>query len=96
MSLRKLGLTPIYVRLAARYMSQGEGTYPCDAFNYDIVKVSVDRDWNNYAKEGDPVAYFMVTRVEFHREGQCMKWVEFKTHMVGGGSREPGFDVIES
>lgn len=90
---QKLGLTPIYVRLAANYMALGTGEYPCERFNYDKVRVSVDRQWNNYAHEDDPDAYFMTTKVEFFRYGQRQKWVEFKTQMVGGGSREPGFQV---
>lgn len=96
MSLQKLGITPIYVRFAASYIPRGEGTYPCDSFGYDMVKVSVSQDWNNYALEGNPEAYFMVTRVEFYAEGLCMKRIEFKTHMVGGGSRETAFSIVAS
>lgn len=93
-TLQKLGLTPIYVRLAAKYLEKGVGTYPCDSFGYDEVRVSVERGWNNYARKGDPPAYFMEFRVEFYADEKRKKWVEFKASMVGGGSSNLAFNVI--
>lgn len=91
----ELGLTPIYTRLAARYMSKGEGEYPCNSFGYDKVKVSVDKAWNNYAKDGNEPEYSMTTRVEFYKSGQRVKWIEFKTNMIGGGSKESGLKEVK-
>jgi len=92
-TLQKLGLTPIYVRVAANYMAMGVGEYKCAHFGYDRVVVRQDTSWNNYAFDGAPEAYFMTICVDFYSAGQRQKWFEFKTTMVGGGSREGGLQL---
>lgn len=94
---QKLGLTPIYARLATHYLAKGVGEYSCDSMGYERVVVTVDRPWNNYAHKDDPSAYFMVYRVEFHAEGRLEKWFEFKATMTGGGStKSTGFEVHDN
>lgn len=91
--LNELGLTPIYTRLAANYMQKGVGTYPCDKFGYDTVRVICDTDWNNHAHDGAPPAYSMVLRVEFYTRNRRRKWVDFRINLAGGGG-EPAVRVV--
>lgn len=91
---RKLGLTPIYSRLAVTYLKKGVGTYDCDVFGYDTVKVSVQRPWEDYSTKKENSAFFIEFRVTFYTKGERKKWFEFKSLVIGGGSSKPEFQEV--
>ena len=92
---QRLGLTPLYVRLASSFLEKGVGTHPCNSLGYDKAKVEVISRWDNYALPGDPPAYFMEFQVSFFKQGRRVKWVDFKLNMTGGGG-EPAFEVYDA
>lgn len=92
---QRIGLTPIHVRLAATYLTKGQGTYTCDSLGYTEARVEVVEDWRNRALEGDPPAYFMEMRVNLYRGTKRVRWVDFKIGMTGGGG-ESAFTVHEA
>lgn len=92
---QRLGLTPIYVRLATTFLEKGVGTHPCNSLGYDKAKVSVLSRWDNHALPGDPPAYFMEYQVSFYNKERRTKWVDFKLSMTGGGG-EPSFQVHDA
>ena len=91
---KKTGITPIYMRLAADYLKRGVGEYPCDNFQYDRVVVTQDKKWNNYSKEGNEEAYFTTFIVSFYIKDKKVKWFEFKSYLIGSGSKESNFNVL--
>lgn len=85
----RLGLTPVFKRLAWRYLRKGVGSHaveaPYDEF-YDEVVVRELYDWHTpndgrYPPQGGLI-------VEFMFQGERMRWIEFGCHYVGGGGAE--------
>lgn len=83
---RRLGLTPVLKRLGFHYLKKGIGSHaveaPYDAF-YDEVVVRALYDWHSPNDEKVPAQGGLV--VEFKKEGERVRWVEFGCHFIGGG-----------
>jgi len=85
----KLGLTPVFKRLAWYYLQKGIGSHaveePYDEF-YDEVVVRGLYDWHTPDDRRYPAQGGLV--VEFMCEGERVRWAEFGCHYVGGGGLE--------
>ena len=82
----RLGLTPVFKRLAFRYLKKGVGSHaveaPYDQF-YDEVVVRVLYDW--HVPEGKELPAQGGFIVEFMRLGERVRWAEFGCRFTGGG-----------
>lgn len=86
---RRLGLTPAFKRIAFYYLKLGYGRYVPDHPHYDEVIVKELYEFGeNPRVEGEHAGGVIV---EFYREKQRVKWVEFRCQVTGGG----GQDVIK-
>jgi hypothetical protein len=79
----KLGLTPVFKRLAFHYLLRGLGEHPIDHPQYDKVVVKSLYDWRTPTDDNVPSQGGVV--VEFHRGGKRVRWVEFGCRVIGGG-----------
>ena len=83
----RLGLTPILKRLAFYYITLGFGQHKIDHPEYDIVKVKELYPWApNPQKEGDD--YGAGVLVEFYRNAQRIRFIEFSIRFSGGGGEQ--------
>lgn len=82
------------LRLAAKYVALGIGTYDCNSLGYDHVKVTMLRRWKNYAPPGDEPIYLQEMQVSFYRAGKRERWVDFSQRFSGGGG-PPMMSMIE-
>lgn len=82
---QRTGLTPLVLRLAAKYVALGIGTYDCTSLGYEEVKVTVLRKWGNYALRGEEPIYLQEMQVSFYRGGKRERWVDFSMRFSGGG-----------
>lgn len=82
------------LRLAAKYMALGIGTYDCTSLGYDKVKVTMLRRWKNYAPSGEEAIYLQEMQVSFFRGGRRERWVDFTQRFSGGGG-PPMVSVME-
>lgn len=83
-----MGITPIFLRRAAYYLSLGEGEYFPEHPHYDKIVVDKIYDFTqNPVNEDD---WGLGLRVSFYKEGHRVRWVEFGCHIVGAG----GDDVL--
>ena len=79
-----LGLTPVLKRIAHYYLCLGHGTYhPENHPHYDCVVVKELYPFDPNPR--DPGEFAGGTVVEFFRQGEKVKWVEFRCQVVGGG-----------
>lgn len=79
-----LGLTPMQKRMAHYYLCLGYGEYvPQDHPWYDKVVVRELYAFTENPRKGGEHAGGAI--VEFFREGNRIKWVEFRCQVVGGG-----------
>jgi hypothetical protein len=76
-----LGLTSALRRVAWAYLRRGEGTYSTDLLGYD--RVVVRELYAVQAPDGAPPQGCFV--VEFWRDGQRVRWLEWGCRVVGGG-----------
>ena len=76
---RKLGLTPILVRLAWSFVLKGVGTHYIDHKDYDNVVVTSMYSWTVVDNEGQGG-----TLVAFRASRETIKTVEFGTRVIGG------------
>jgi len=82
----RLGLTPITKRLAYHFMCRGVGPYELvDHPQYDRAVVSEFDAWN--APEGSEDCSGGL-RVTFFKDGERIRYVEFRVAFAGGGGRE--------
>jgi hypothetical protein len=85
----RLGLTPVFKRLAYHYLKKGVGSHaveqPYDEF-YDEVVVRELYDWHSPTEASKPPQGGLV--VEFKLRGERQRWVEFGCHYIGGGGVE--------
>lgn len=79
----KLGLTPVFKRLAFNYLQRGIGEHPIVHPQYDKVMVRSLYDWKSPVDESVPSQGGVV--VEFFRAGMRVRWVEFGCRVIGGG-----------
>jgi hypothetical protein len=79
----KLGLTPVFKRLAFSYLQRGIGKHPIGHPQYDKVVVPSLYDWKSPVDESVPSQGGVV--VEFFRAGKRVRWVEFGCRVIGGG-----------
>lgn len=82
---QRTGLTPMVLRLAAKYLALGIGTYDCTSLGYNEVKVTILRKWKNYALPDEPPIYLQEMQVSFYRGGRRERWVDFSQRFSGGG-----------
>lgn len=82
----QLGLSPVFKRLAYRYLRKGVGSHavepPYDMF-YDEVIVRDLYDWHAPNDGKVPPQGGLI--VEFMYIGKRVRWVEFGCHYTGGG-----------
>lgn len=82
----RLGLTPVFKRLAFYYLKKGIGSHavdpPYDEF-YDEVVVRELYEWHSPNDAALPPQGGLV--VEFRAAGERVRWVEFGCHATGGG-----------
>lgn len=79
----RLGLTPVFKRLAFHYLQKGVGEHKIDHPAYDKVVVRSLYDWSTPSNPDVPSQGGVA--VEFWREGKRLRWVEFGCRVVGGG-----------
>jgi hypothetical protein len=79
----KLGLTPVFKRLAFHYLQKGLGEYPIDHPQYDKVVVRSLYDWRTPTDDNIPSQGGV--EVGFYRAGRRVRWVEFGCRVIGGG-----------
>ena len=86
-SEHRLGLTPVFKRLAFRYLGKGLGSHavepPYDQF-YDEVVVRMLYDWCVPADVAVPPQGSFI--VEFRFQGEKVRWAEFGCRYTGGGT----------
>ena len=80
---KKLGITPILVRLAWSYVLKGLGRYYVEHSDYDNVVVEKLYNWR--IVEGIGQGGF---KVKFNRGKETLRYVEFGCRLVGGGGEE--------
>jgi hypothetical protein len=73
------------LRLAAKYLALGIGTYDCTSLGYEEVKVTILRKWGNYAPPGEEPIYLQEMQVSFYRGARRERWVDFSQRFSGGG-----------
>jgi hypothetical protein len=76
---RKLGLTPILVRLAWSFVLKGGGTHYIEHKDFDNVVVSELYAWTTLDSEGQAGM-----KVEFRVRREVIKTVEFGARVIGG------------
>lgn len=80
-----IGITPVLLRHAFHCLQKGIGSHPVDppfdAF-YDEVVVSELYPWSSPTGDLPSQGGFSV---EFRRQGERVRWVEFACRYVGGG-----------
>lgn len=88
----RLGLTPIFKRLAYSYLVRGFGEYSITEDPlYDGVKVEPMYPWQvNPEDTNDSGAGI---RVVFYRTAIRVRWVEFSVRFIGGGGDAMMFGV---
>lgn len=79
----KLGLTPVFKRLAFSFLQRGLGEYPIEHPQYDKVVVRPLYDWTSPVDENIPSQGGVL--VEFFRAGRRVRWIEFGCRVIGGG-----------
>lgn len=79
----KLGLTAVFKRLAFSFLQRGLGEHRIDHPQYDKVIVRPLYDWSTPTDESVPSQGGII--VEFYREGNRVRWVEFGCRVIGGG-----------
>lgn len=79
----RLGLTPVFKRLAFSFLQRGLGEYAIEHPQYDKVIVRSLYDWQSPVDENIPSQGGVV--VEFFRAGKRVRWVEFGCRVIGGG-----------
>jgi len=79
----RIGITPVLKRLAFGYMKKGVGEWPIRHPAYDLVVVKQLYDWTTPSDEEVPGQGGLI--VEFHKNGQRVRWVEFGCRVIGGG-----------
>lgn len=79
----KLGLTPVFKRLAFSFLQRGLGEYPIEHPQYDKVVVKSLYDWRTPVDENVPSQGGLV--VEFWKATKRVRWVEFGCRVIGGG-----------
>lgn len=78
-----LGLTPVIKRIAYHYLLRGVGEYPVDHPHYDKIIVRPLYDFReNPEVVGEHAGGLCV---EFYRNAQRIRWVDFRCQVVGGG-----------
>lgn len=81
-----LGLTPVFKRIAYYYLSLGIGSYIPDGGkhpHYNKVIVRELYEFKSSALNSDDMAGGVT--VEFFKDNQRVRWVEFRCQAVGGG-----------
>ncbi len=79
----KLGLTPVFKRLAFSYLLRGLGEHSIAHPQYDKVVVRSLYDWKTPVDESIPSQGGAI--VEFFCASKRVRWVEFGCRVVGGG-----------
>lgn len=87
----RLGLNPAFLRIAYYYLRLGEGAYtPENHPHYDKVLV---RELYEFSENPTvPGEYAGGVVIEFFKDGRRLRFVEFRTQIVGGG----GDSIIHS
>lgn len=78
----RIGATPILKRLAYTYLTKGFGRHTATECGYDEVVVRELYPWKAYAENSPHAAGI---RVEFHRGGKRVRWIEFGVRDIGAG-----------
>ena len=80
----RLGLTPLFLRIAHGYLRLGEGVYlPPNHPHYNRVTVTPLYDFTENPTV--PGEYAEGTVVTFYQGEHRVKFVEFRSQVVGGG-----------
>lgn len=85
----RLGVTPIFQRLAYSYLCRGFGEHPIRDWPYDRVVVRELYPWRS--NPNDPLEYQGGIVVEFYKNEKRERFVEFGVRRVGAG----GHDAIK-
>ena len=80
---KKLGLTPVLVRLAWSFAQKGVGVHYVEHPEYDNVVVAPIYDWSMVDGVGQGAL-----RVTFKRGRTIRRYVEFGCKLIGGGGDE--------
>lgn len=87
----RLGLTPMFKRLAYSFLEKGIGRYPIDHPLYDAVEVAELYPWQTNPERKDE--YGAGIRVTFFRGETRIRWAEFSVRCTGGGGDAAIFRV---
>ena len=79
-STKKLGVTPLLLRLAWDYLKKGPGTHYISHREYDNVVVSEMYPWTVVDDEGQGAI-----KVTFKRGQETLRYVEFGVKAIGAG-----------
>jgi hypothetical protein len=79
----RVGVTPIVMRRAAYYLTLGVGVYFPEHPHFDIVKV--EELYELKQNPDDEMEWSIGLKVSFHKEGRCMRWVDFGCRTTGAG-----------
>lgn len=78
----RLGLSPVFKRLAWSYVKKGVGSHAIEHPDYDEVIVRELYEWHSPTNEMPPQGGLVV---DFMWMGERRRWVEFGCHFIGGG-----------
>lgn len=87
----RLGLTPVFKRLAYSFLMKGIGHHEIDHPLYDAVVVSELYPWQTNPERTDE--YGAGVTVTFFKNGIRIRWAEFSVRCNGGGGDAAIFRV---
>lgn len=87
----RLGLTPMFKRLAYSFFAKGIGRYPIDHPLYDAVEVTELYPWQTNPERTDE--YGAGVTVAFFKGTTRIRWAEFSVRCTGGGGDAAIFRV---
>lgn len=90
-SVRRIGLTPAFLRTAYYYLCLGFGTYTPESSSYDKVVVKPLYEFGGHPDRPDVIEeHAGGVVVEFYKEGRKTRSLDFRCQVVGWS----GFPVL--
>jgi len=87
----RLGLTPMFKRLAYHFLLKGIGRHPIRHSLYDEVEVAELYPWQTNPERTDEYGAGII--VTFFNQGSRIRWTEFSVRYSGGGGNPAIFQI---